>query len=91
MVVTPQGQQMVVTQVPRPIVHTSTVSNTNVVASSSKVIKSMPICSSPAPTPTTTTTSNGVMEKKKEMEQKKTKVSKDLAALYVCEWGDCTE
>lgn len=89
-VVTPQGQQMVVTQVPRPVVHTSTVSSTNLVPSPSKIIKPPPICSSPSLTLTTTTSSNGITDKKTETEQKRTKVARDLATPYVCEWGDCT-
>lgn len=82
---------MVVTQVPRPIVHTSTVTNSNVVPSSSKIMKPPPICSSPTTTLTTTTTTNGVVDKKVEPVPKKPKTVKDLASLYICEWSDCTE
>lgn len=88
--VTPQGQPMVVTQVPRPIVHTSTVSNTNVVPSASKINKPPPVCQTPAPTPTMTSVTNGVTEKKPETIQKKSKGAKDLGSPYVCEWDDCT-
>lgn len=89
--VTPQGQQVVVTQVPRPIIQTSTVTNNLPVTT---VIKS-----------TTTTTSvtqtiasnciNVLAEKKLDHHQQeakhfpKPKIVRDLTTPFVCEWGDC--
>lgn len=84
-VVAPQGQQVVVTQVPRPIMHTSSV--TNNVLTPPKVIKSV-AGTSTAHTIMTSTTSNGVTEKKPE-EPKKPKIIRDLTTPYVCEWGEC--
>ncbi|KAJ8922596.1 hypothetical protein NQ315_007626 [Exocentrus adspersus] len=78
-VVAPQGQQVVVTQVPRPIMHTSSV--TNNVVTASKVIKASASAQA-------TTVTNGVVEKKPE-EPKKPKIIRDLTTPYVCEWGDC--
>ncbi|KAJ8953067.1 hypothetical protein NQ318_013409 [Aromia moschata] len=81
-VVTPQGQQVVVTQVPRPMMHTSSVTN-NVIPSPTKVIKSVA-----GSTMTQTTSTNGVTEKKPE-DVKKVKIVRDLSTPFVCEWGDC--
>ncbi|XP_018568229.1 AT-rich interactive domain-containing protein 2 isoform X2 [Anoplophora glabripennis] len=83
-VVAPQGQQVVVTQVPRPIMHTSSV--TNNVLTAPKVIKS--VAGTSVAQTTTSTTSNGVTEKKPE-EPKKPKIIRDLTTPYVCEWGEC--
>nr|XP_023020403.1 AT-rich interactive domain-containing protein 2 isoform X1 [Leptinotarsa decemlineata] len=73
-VVTPQGQQMVVTQVPRPVVHASTVSN-NVTAPAQKAVKA--IASSQ-------TAANGTTS-----EGNKCRIIRDLSTPYICEWGDC--
>ncbi|CAG9819624.1 unnamed protein product [Phaedon cochleariae] len=75
-VVTPQGQQMVVTQVPRPIVHTSSVSNS--VTTLGKTVKTM-----------SASATNGVGESKHDEAAAKFKVVRDLTTAYVCEWGDC--
>lgn len=87
--VTPQGQQVVVTQVPRPIMQQSTVSN-NIVPVST-VVKST------ANTVVTqvTTAMNSVApitpEKKQEDVKPvvKPKIVRDLTTPFVCEWGDC--
>ncbi|KAG5882101.1 hypothetical protein JTB14_016865 [Gonioctena quinquepunctata] len=81
-VVTPQGQQMVVTQVPRPVVHTSSVSNSVVPAS--KVIKTMASSGGASHS----MAANGTGEKKPD-EIVKFKILRDLSTPYICEWGDC--
>ncbi|KAJ8968964.1 hypothetical protein NQ317_018328 [Molorchus minor] len=83
-VVTPQGQQMVVTQVPRPVMHTSSVTN-NVVSTPTKVIKSVAGVTATQTMPS----ANGVTEKKPD-EPKKVKVVRDLTTPFVCEWGECS-
>lgn len=87
---TPQGQQVVVTQVPRPILQQSSVTN-NIVPVST-VVKSTP---APVATQTTATPSNSVQpsatEKKPEEPKPvaKPKIVRDLTTPFVCEWGDC--
>ncbi|XP_076257329.1 brahma associated protein 170kD isoform X3 [Rhynchophorus ferrugineus] len=86
-VVTPQGQQVVVTQVPRPLVHSSTVSNNNL--QQTKVLRPTP---SPSPalstTSTSSTISNGVKDKQEDLIPK-VRIIRDLTTPFVCEWGDC--
>lgn len=91
-VVTPQGQQVVVTQVPRPVAQSSTVSNNNHV----NVHHPKPVVR-PTPTPspalsttsTSSTISNGVKVEKQEDFTPKIKIIRDLTTPFVCEWGDC--
>lgn len=77
--VTPQGQQVVVTQVQRPILQQSTVSN-NVPTTVIKTTGS-----------TVQTNSNCNTEKKVEEPKPapKPKIIRDLTNPYVCEWSDC--
>lgn len=90
-VVTPQGQQVVVTQVPRPIVHTSSVSNN--VPTVNKVMKTM----AGATTNTNTTSqmqqtqpaTNSNLSTDKKEDIKKHKIARDLTTPYICEWNDC--
>lgn len=77
---TPQGQQVVVTQVHRPVLQNSSVSNTMIPATS--VIKT-----TSATTVTQCSVSNGIVEKK--VEDTKPKIIRDLSTPFVCEWGDC--
>lgn len=92
--VTPQGQQVVVTQVPRPMIHTS-VSN---IVQTSTVIKSNPASIVTTSTTSSLTNSNSVVSQtgvqiKQEDPKTKTlkgKSSKDMMQLFVCEWIDCT-
>ncbi|XP_050307996.1 SWI/SNF nucleosome remodeling complex component isoform X6 [Anthonomus grandis grandis] len=83
--VTPQGQQVVVTQVPRPVAQASTVSCNNI--QQTKTTRPTP---SPSPALSTTSTSssmsNGVKEKSEEPVKK---VVRDVTSLYICEWDDC--
>ncbi|XP_056631020.1 AT-rich interactive domain-containing protein 2 isoform X7 [Diorhabda sublineata] len=88
-VVTPQGQQVVVTQVPRPIVHTSSVSNN--VSPVNKVTKT----TAGAATTNTNTSSqtqpatNSNLSTDKKEDIKKHKIARDLTTPYICEWNDC--
>lgn len=94
--VTPQGQQVVVTQMPRPIMQQSSVS-TNIVPATS-VIKATP---SAAPANTVqnvvmANSTNATVIKKEVQEEvkpapapQKVKIVRDLSSPYVCEWGDC--
>ncbi|KAL3266501.1 hypothetical protein HHI36_010671 [Cryptolaemus montrouzieri] len=90
-VVTPQGQQVVVTQVPRPVIHSS-VSN---IVSNPSVIKTNPVVSpaiSATPTTTTNTVGRQVITQVKQEDVKpkiKIKVIKDISYPFICEWGDC--
>jgi AT-rich interactive domain-containing protein 2 len=77
-VVLPQGQQVVVTQVHRPMLQSSTVTN-NIIPTSS-VIKTTAVTQSGG-------ASNGVVEKK--VEDVKPRIIRDLTTPFVCEWGDC--
>ncbi|RZC36970.1 AT-rich interactive domain-containing protein 2, partial [Asbolus verrucosus] len=79
--VTPQGQQVVVTQVHRPVLQSSTVTN-NIIPTSS-VIKTTPVTAITQ----SGTTSSSVNEKK--VEEVKPKIVRDLTTPFVCEWGDC--
>ncbi|CAH1112236.1 unnamed protein product [Psylliodes chrysocephalus] len=83
-VVTPQGQQVVVTQVPRPVMHTSSVSNN--LPPVTKVIKS--VASSNTSTNTTQTQNVNIMTERKKEEEIKKK-ARDLTTPYICEWIDC--
>lgn len=100
--VTPQGQQVVVTQVPRPILQQSTVTN-NIVPVST-LVKTI---TNPVVTPTTavtTTITTNLSQKQQQLDKKttnvteetkppvvvvKTKIIRDLTTPFVCEWGDC--
>ncbi|XP_030747201.1 AT-rich interactive domain-containing protein 2 isoform X3 [Sitophilus oryzae] len=86
--VTPQGQQVVVTHVPRPVVHSSTVSNNNV--QQTKPISRPTPSPSPAlsTTSTSSTISNGVKEKQEDLTPK-VRIARDLTTPFVCEWNDC--
>ncbi|GJQ83093.1 hypothetical protein Trydic_g20104 [Trypoxylus dichotomus] len=91
-VVTPQGQQVVVTQVQRPILQTSSVSNNNSQPTPT-VIKSVG-STAPVQQVTAVTTANNtvtVIEKKAEevKPQPRPKINRDLSTPFVCEWGDC--
>ena len=83
--VTPQGQQVVVTPVQRPILQTSTVSNSPIAISTIKTLGSNVI------TQTNAANSNSLMDKKLDEPKviPKTKIVRDLTSPYVCEWGDC--
>ncbi|XP_072399216.1 uncharacterized protein Bap170 isoform X6 [Diabrotica undecimpunctata] len=91
-VVTPQGQQVVVTQVPRPVMHTSSVSNN--VSPVTKVIKTMASNNSSTTTISAQQTThsspnvNIIMTDKKE-DIKKHKIARDLTTPYICDWSDC--
>ncbi|XP_048524869.1 AT-rich interactive domain-containing protein 2 isoform X2 [Dendroctonus ponderosae] len=76
--VTPQGQQVVVTQVPRPITQSST----------SKSARPTPTPSPALSTASTSSLSNGVKEKLEEIPPKP-KIIRDLTTPFVCEWGEC--
>lgn len=80
--VTPQGQQVVVTQMPRPIMQQPTV--TNNVVTTSTVIKT-------AGTAVVTQSNGAGMEKKVEEVKMvvRPKIIRDLTTPFVCEWGDC--
>ncbi|KAK9875639.1 hypothetical protein WA026_009438 [Henosepilachna vigintioctopunctata] len=89
-VVTPQGQQVVVTQVPRPVIHSS-VSNIQ----TPTVIKTNPVAPV-VPVSTTSTTASPVVHpavtqiKQEDVKPKiKTKVVKDMMHPFICEWVDC--
>lgn len=96
-VMTPQGQQMVVTQVQRPVIHTSVA---NIVQTPS-VIKANPsVSASTASIQVTTTNSNQVQhltmpmaQEKPKQEDKpqivKPKIIRDSITLFLCEWGEC--
>ncbi|XP_050518132.1 AT-rich interactive domain-containing protein 2 isoform X2 [Diabrotica virgifera virgifera] len=92
-VVTPQGQQVVVTQVPRPVMHTSSVSNN--VSPVTKVIKTMAsnnnsttTISAQQSTHHSSPNVNIIMSDKKE-DIKKHKIARDLTTPYICDWADC--
>lgn len=74
---------MVVTQVPRPVAQTSSVSNNPVPVS--KVMKSIA-----STNVTQMLTTNGVPERKKEEARSRMKIVRDITTPYVCEWGDCS-
>ncbi|ENN71330.1 hypothetical protein YQE_11990, partial [Dendroctonus ponderosae] len=76
--VPPQGQQVVVTQVPRPITQSST----------SKSARPTPTPSPVLSTASTSSLSNGVKEKPEEIPPKP-KIIRDLTTPFVCEWGEC--
>ncbi|KAF5308291.1 hypothetical protein FQR65_LT06284 [Abscondita terminalis] len=86
-VVTPQGQQVVVTQVQRPILQSASATTNIVPTPTSTVIKttgSVAISQSVAPTTCT------VIEKKvEEPKPAKPKILRDVTTPFVCEWGDC--
>ncbi|XP_045481044.1 AT-rich interactive domain-containing protein 2 isoform X6 [Harmonia axyridis] len=89
--VTPQGQQVVVTQVPRPVIHTS-VSN---IVQTSTVIKSNPASIITTSTTTSTANSNVTVSQTVKQEDSKPKIFKgktvkDTTHLFICEWIDCT-
>ncbi|XP_057671700.1 AT-rich interactive domain-containing protein 2 isoform X9 [Diorhabda carinulata] len=90
-VVTPQGQQVVVTQVPRPIVHTSSVSNNvspvNKVTKTTAGAATTNTNTSSQTQPATATNSNLSTDKKEDI--KKHKIARDLTTPYICEWNDC--
>lgn len=86
MVVTPQGQQVVVTQVPRPVIHQSSVSNNNVAAN--KAIKTS-VVGTTTTTVVQTTNSNGITTVVEKKEEIKPKIIRDLTTAFVCEWGQC--
>lgn len=90
--VTPQGQQVVVTQVQRPILQQSTVTNNIVPVSTIVKTISNPIVT-PTTASTTTTTTIKLQEKKQEESKQpvKAKIVRDLTTPFVCEWGDCQE
>lgn len=85
--VTPQGQQVVVTQVPRPIVQQPTVTNNSVPTST--VIKT----TGTAVVTQSNSAINSVATVEKKVEEVKTivrpKIVRDLTTPFVCEWGDC--
>ncbi|XP_066154556.1 AT-rich interactive domain-containing protein 2 isoform X2 [Euwallacea fornicatus] len=80
-VVTPQGQQVVVTQVPRPVAQSSSVSN--------NIQQSKSARPTPAPSPALSTTSTSSSLSNGVKEEPKIKIVRDLTTPYVCEWGDC--
>ncbi|XP_066257245.1 AT-rich interactive domain-containing protein 2 isoform X5 [Euwallacea similis] len=80
-VVTPQGQQVVVTQVPRPVAQSSSVSN--------NIQQSKSARPTPAPSPALSTTSTSSSLSNGVKEEPKVKIVRDLTTPYVCEWGDC--
>ncbi|XP_031339468.1 AT-rich interactive domain-containing protein 2-like isoform X2 [Photinus pyralis] len=87
-VVTPQGQQVVVTQVQRPLLQTASTTPNIVPTPTSTVIKttgSVAVSQSVAPTTCT------VIEKKPEDPKPivKPKIVRDVLTPFVCEWGDC--
>ncbi|KAL1509667.1 hypothetical protein ABEB36_004373 [Hypothenemus hampei] len=87
-VVTPQGQPVVVTQVPRPMAQSPTLSSNNV--QQTKAVRPTPTPSPALSTASTSSTlSNGVKEKQEESTPK-VKIVRDLTTPFVCEWGDCT-
>ncbi|CAH1968878.1 unnamed protein product [Acanthoscelides obtectus] len=86
-VMTPQGQQVVVAQIPRQPAHTTTVSNnTTVISTVNKTsavkqpVMTNALSQPRAPTPT---------QEKKKLEVVKKKPVRDLTTPYVCEWGEC--
>lgn len=96
------GQQVVVTQVPRPILQQSTVTN-NVVPVST-VVKttanpvivtqtSIGITTTTTASATVVTTTNIQQTPEKKPEEfkaaVKTRIVRDLTTPFVCEWGDC--
>lgn len=89
--VTPQGQQVVVTQVPRPILQQSTVTNNIVPVSTVVKTTANPTVVTQA-TAAAAAAANGVSPEKKSEEVKpvvKPKIVRDLTTPFVCEWGDC--
>ncbi|CAH0561488.1 unnamed protein product [Brassicogethes aeneus] len=84
--VTPQGQQVVVTQVPRPVM--ASVSTNNAVSAQQGAKTSMVMATSKLTTPAT---ANGVVvvTEKKEEQPKIPKIVRDLTTAFVCEWGTC--
>ncbi|XP_044750018.1 AT-rich interactive domain-containing protein 2 isoform X2 [Coccinella septempunctata] len=92
--VTPQGQQVVVTQVPRPVIHTS-VSN---IVQTSTVIKSNPASIITTSTTSSPANSNVVASqttaqvKQEDLKSKivKGRTAKDTTQLFICEWIDCS-
>lgn len=100
--VTPQGQQVVVTQVQRPIVQQPNVS-TNIASAATSVTTptATAVIKNAAPPNVVVSQSNtgsnvstGVEKKVQEESSKqspvqKVKVIRDLNSPFVCEWGDC--
>lgn len=92
--VTPQGQQVVVTQVQRPILQQSTVTNNIVPVSTVVKTTTIPVVTQTNVTTTPTPIAPNVQQtpEKKPEEPKpvvKTKIVRDLTTPFVCEWGDC--
>lgn len=84
--VTPQGQQVVVTQVQRPILQSaSSISN---IVPTSTIIKTT---ASTVVSQTVASTSCTIMERKLEEPKiiPKPKIMRDVTTPFVCEWGDC--
>ncbi|KAK5644097.1 hypothetical protein RI129_007942 [Pyrocoelia pectoralis] len=87
-VVTPQGQQVVVTQVQRPLLQTASTTSNIVPTPTSTVIKTT---GSVAVSQSAASTTCTVIEKKIEDPKPvlKPKILRDISTPFVCEWGDC--
>lgn len=82
LMVTPQGQQVMVTQMPRPILQTAT--SINNVLPTSTIIKA---------TANTTMGQTIIAASEKKVEEPKpvpkVKIVRDVSTPFVCEWGEC--
>lgn len=89
---TPQGQQVVVTQMPRPIMQgagPSLPAATVIKAASPPLVQPTPVVTSTTPVPVPVQ----IKQEAKQPEFVKTpagmKLIRDVTTPFVCEWGDC--